>query len=129
MSKSIRALSGIVLATASLAMGANALAQSSSSTTAGNDMNANGTWYAPAGGRYLGLNAGRTDYPGSHKGDAYSLYMGGMWSPNWGMEFGATNFGSDSGNDAYGFNLSAVARLPLTPAFSVFGPPAAVQPH
>jgi opacity protein-like surface antigen len=121
MSKSIRRLSGIVLATASLAMGAHAQAQSGNSTMP-NEMNASGSsWYAPAGGRYIGLNAGRSDFPGSGKGDAYSLYMGGMMNQNLGLEFGATDFGNSGGRDAYGFSLSAVGRIPLTPAFSLFG--------
>jgi opacity protein-like surface antigen len=78
-------------------------------------------WYAPAGGRYIGLNAGRSDFPGSGSGDAYSLYTGGMVNQTLGLEFGATDFGKSEGRDAYGFNLSGVARIPLTPAFSLFG--------
>lgn len=125
MSKSIRKLSGIVLAVAGLALGTAAQAQSSSSTDTSRGMSSSSdsgsTWYAPAGGRYIGLNAGRTDYSGSDKGDAYGVYTGGMWNENWGLEFGASDFGSDNSRKAYGFNLSAVGRLPLTPAFSVFG--------
>lgn len=118
MTKSIRKLSGIVLALASLGLGAAAQAQSSS--TMSSSYGSGSSWYAPAGGRYIGLNAGRSDFP-SGKGDAYSLYTGGMWNQNLGLEFGATDFGKADGRDAYGFNLSAVGRVPLTPAFSLFG--------
>lgn len=126
MSKSISKLSGIVLAMAGLALGAAAQAQTSPSSTPRSSMNSSSdsdsTWYAPAaGGRYIGLNAGRTDYSGSDKGDAYGIYVGGMWNQNWGLEFGASDFGSDNSRKAYGFNLSAVGRMPLTPAFSLFG--------
>lgn len=115
MSTSIRTLSGIALALAALAGGVGAQAQTSTSSYDGS------SWYAPAGGRYLGLNAGRADFPGSGNGDAYSLYAGGMWSQNFGLELGASDFGKDQGRKGYGFNLSAVGRMPLTPAFSLFG--------
>lgn len=124
MSTPIRTLSRIVLAVAAVASVASALAQSSTSTT-GRGMSTSydgGTsWYAPAGGRYLGVNAGRADFPGAGTGDAYSIYTGGMWSQNFGLEFGANDFGDNADRHAYGFNLSAVGRVPLTPAFSLFG--------
>lgn len=122
MSTSIRTLSGIALALAALAGGVGAQAQTSTSSSnrMGSSYDGN-SWYAPAGGRYFGLNAGRADFPGSGNGDAYSLYAGGMWSQNFGLELGATDFGKDQGRKAYGFNLSAVGRVPLTPAFSLFG--------
>ncbi len=124
VSKSIRTLSGIVLALAGLTLGAAVQAQSTSTSTMGRGTGTSyegGTsWYAPAGGRYIGLNAGRADYPGSD-GDAYSLYTGGMWGQNFGLEFGATDFGKAGNRDAYGFHLSALARVPLTPAFALFG--------
>lgn len=125
MSTSIRKLSGIVLALTGLALGAAAQAQSSTTTTMTNrsmDSSYGGSsWYAPAGGRYIGFNAGRSDIPGADKGDAYSLYTGGMWGQNLGLELGLNDFGSSQGRKAYGFNLSAVGRVPLTPAFSLFG--------
>lgn len=126
MSTSIRKLLTATLAVTGLAVGAAAQAQSSTSTSTGRSMDSSSydsgsSWYAPAGGRYIGLNAGRSDYPGSNRGDAYSLYTGGMWGENFGLEFGATDFGNAGNRDAYGFNLSAVARVPLTPAFSLFG--------
>lgn len=123
VSKSIRTLSGIVLALAGLTVGAAAQAQSTSTMGRGTGSSYDGgtSWYAPAGGRYIGLNAGRADYPGGGNGDAYSLYTGGMWGQNFGLELGATDFGNAGDRDAYGFNLSAVGRVPLTPAFSVFG--------
>lgn len=114
MSTSIRKLSGIALALAGLALGATVQAQSTPSTSSG-------SWYAPAGNRYVGLNAGRSDYPGSSNGDAYQLYAGADWSPNFGVEFGATDFGHSGDRDAYGFHLSAVGRMPLTEAFTLFG--------
>lgn len=120
MSTSIRTLSGLVLAAAGLALGATAQAQSGSSM--GSSMDSSSSWYAPAGGRYIGFNAGRSDYSrSSSNADAYSLYAGGMWGQNFGLEFGATDFGNSNARDAYGFNLSAVGRVPLTPAFSLFG--------
>lgn len=119
MSTSIRTLSGIVLAVAALAGGVAAQAQSTSSGRSSSYDSS--SWYAPAGGRYIGFNAGRADFPGSGNGDAYSLYAGGMWGQNFGLELGANDFGKSEGRKAYGFNLSAVGRVPLTPAFSLFG--------
>ncbi len=122
MSTSIRTLSGLVLAAAGLALGTAAQAQSSSTTGMGSRMDSSASWYAPAGGSYVGINAGRSDYSrSSDNGDAYSLYTGGMWSQNFGLEFGATDFGKSNAREAYGFHLSAVGRVPLTPAFSLFG--------
>ncbi len=125
MTTSIRTLSGIALALAALAGGVGAQAQSGTSSTSrsmGSSYDGTSTsWYAPAGGRYIGLNAGRAEFPGNGHGDAYSLYAGGMWGQNFGMELGANDFGKSEGRKAYGFNLSAVGRVPLTPAFSLFG--------
>lgn len=124
MSTSIRTLSGIALALAALAGGVGAQAQTSTSSTSrpmGSSYDGGSSWYAPAGGRYMGFNAGRADFPGTGRGDAYSLYAGGMWGQNFGMEFGANDFGRSDDRKAYGFNLSAVGRVPLTPAFSLFG--------
>lgn len=118
MSTPLRTLSSLLLAAASLTLGASAWAQSGRGTGSTYD---GSSWYSPSGGRYIGFNAGRSDYPGPGTGDAYALYTGGTWGQNFGMEFGARDFGRSNGLDAYGFSLSAVARLPLNEVFAVYG--------
>jgi hypothetical protein len=44
-----------------------------------------------------------------------------MWTPQFGLELGGTDFGRGSQSEAYGFHLSGVGRLPLNETFSVFG--------
>lgn len=121
MSTSIRKLSGIVLAVASLAWGASAQAQAQSAPSGAASRSDTGNWYAPAGNRYIGLNAGRSDFSGTPNADAYHLYGGATWGQNFGLEFGATDFGQSGDKDAYAFSLSAVGRIPLTEAFTLFG--------
>lgn len=122
----------MALALAALAFGGAAQAQSS-----GTSSSYGSNWYSPAGGRYVGLNVGRADYFGScsasdlltlscdKRDTAYNIYTGGMWNNNFGMEFGATDFGRidrlGGTTKAYGFNLSAVGRLPMTERIGLFG--------
>ncbi len=138
MSKSLK-FSSIALALAALAIGATAQAQTSmSGSRSGSGMSSSygSSWYAPAGGRYIGFNAGRSDYFGNcsasdvlslscdNTGTAYSLYTGGMWNNSVGMELGATDFGHidrlGGRTKAYGFNLSAVGRVPMTDTIGLF---------
>lgn len=136
MNKPYRKLSGVALALAALTVGAAAQAQSTGmgTTTSGMSSGMSGSsWYAPAGGRYIGLNVGRSDFGGGcgigafncdDTSDVYSIYSGGMWNKNFGLEFGATDFGDfDRGastSSAYGFSIKAVGMVPLTPSFSAF---------
>lgn len=136
MSKSLK-FSGMALALAALAIGATAQAQTSTSASrSGMSSSYGSSWYAPAGGRYIGFNAGRSDYFGNcdasdilslscdNTGTAYSIYTGGMWNNNLGMELGATDFGRidrlGGSTKAYGFNLSAVGRVPMTDTIGLF---------
>ncbi|MES2978259.1 MAG: outer membrane beta-barrel protein [Pseudomonadota bacterium] len=144
MTKHTRRFSGILLAVAALTMGVAAQAQTSSTGASGSStMSSSGgffggsQWYRPAGGSYIGFNAGRSDFGGScgatqivqlncdNTGDAYSLYTGGMWNKNFGVELGINDFGridrAGGTTKAYGFNISLVGSIPLTQSFSVFG--------
>lgn len=132
MNKNFRKLTSVAAAVAALALSAGAQAQSTPTTTSSGGMMSNGSgtsWY-PAGNRYIGLNAGKGDIGGScllncdNDADVYSLYTGGMWNKNFGLELGATDFrdfdrglGSVS---AYGFSIKAVGVIPVTPSFSAF---------
>jgi opacity protein-like surface antigen len=125
-------LAFVTLALAGLTLGAAAQAQTAAS---GSSYGSN--WYAPAGGRYIGLNVGSADYFGNcslsdslalncdSRGTAYSLYTGGMWNNNFGLELGATDFGhvnrAGGRTKAYGFNVSGVGRLPLTQSVALVG--------
>lgn len=85
---------------------------------------------------YIGLSAGRSKYDlnngiagagfGSDNSDtAYKLSAGGYFHPNFGVEFGYVNAGDARrlGGDtkAHGFNLSLLARAPLSEQFDIFG--------
>jgi len=122
VSTSIRTLSGLVLSAVGLTLGASAQAQSGTASPMGTRMEPSSSWSANAEGGYIGFNAGRSDYRRTNgKGDAYSVYAGRLWGENFGLEIGATDFGNSNSRDAYGFNLSAVGRVPLTPAFALVG--------
>lgn len=129
MNKNFRKLTSIAAAVAALALSAGAQAQSTTSSSGGMSNWSGTSWY-PAGNRYIGLNAGRGDIGGScllncdNTSDVYSLYTGGMWNKNFGLELGATDFRNfDRGlgtASAYGFSIKAVGVIPLTESFSAF---------
>lgn len=124
MYKNLRQLSGLALAVATLGTGVTAHAQSTSASTGmmGSSMSAGSDWYLPAGGSYIGLNAGRTDLNAARNATAYDVYAGGMWNRNFGLEIGMADFGNmtrgASAVEAYGFSVKAVGVLPLSQSFS-----------
>ena len=87
-------------------------------------MSSGSGWYTPAGGRYIGLNAGRTDLNGASNATAYDAYVGGMWNKNFGLEIGMADFGKmnrgASSVEAYGFSVKAVGVMPLTESLGAF---------
>lgn len=126
MNKNIRKFSGIALAIATLGMGVTAHAQSTAASGGmmGSRMSSGSDWYTPAGGRYIGLNAGRTDLNGASNTTAYDAYAGGMWNKNFGLEIGMADFGTmnrGAGSvEAYGFSIKAVGVMPLTESLGAF---------
>ena len=119
-------ITNLVLAAATLTMAAGVQAQSNSNSMMG-------SMYAP-GSSYIGLNAGRSDFklgggtggfPSDNKDNAYSIYAGSYFNPNFGLELGYIDFGRISRGGgttrAEGVNLSLVGRLPLNQAFSLTG--------
>lgn len=111
MNTTLSKISCLMLTTAALAWGGAAQAQGAASSSA---------WWPAAYNSYVGLNAGRGQFD-QGRGDAYSLYVGAMWTPQFGLELGGTDFGRGAQAEAYGFHLSGVARLPLNETFSLFG--------
>lgn len=118
----IRSFSATVLTIAGLAAGAGAQAQSS-----------NYSLYS-AGTRYIGLNAGQSDFslgrgigafPYDKRDTAYHIYGGSYVTNNWGFELGYTDFGkitrAGGTSKAEGFNLSLVGKIPLSPSFNLLG--------
>lgn len=113
MKPSLKDISAMMLRAGALLAG-SAQAQSGSGSMTSSD------WWPSASTAYIGLNGGRSEFAQGH-GDAYSLYVGGMANPFWGLELGATDFGRGSRSEAYGLHLSAVGRLPLNESIAVFG--------
>lgn len=133
MNKNFRKITGVAAAVAAMALSAGAQAQSTTTTTTssgGMMSNWSGTSWYPTGNRYIGLNAGRGDLGGSclidcdDNADVYSLYTGGMWNRNFGLELGMTDFQDFERNgntlSAYGFSIKAVGVLPVTESLSAF---------
>ena len=108
---SIRKFTSVILTGTALLIGQAAHAQAA--TTASD-------WWPASDRGYIGLNAGRSDFERGH-GDAYSLYVGGMWSPQFGLELGGTDFGRGQTAKAYGFYASGIGRMPLNDTFALFG--------
>jgi opacity protein-like surface antigen len=114
------------LAVAALAMAGGAQAQSTSAS-GGYSM------YAP-GATYIGLNAGQSNYrlnngtgafPADQRKSSYSLYGGGYFSNNFGLELGYTDFDrinrAGGSTKADGFSVSLVGKLPVSPSFNLLG--------
>jgi len=89
--------------------------------------------YSPG---YVDLSVGSSDFSKPSNGfgifssdqraTAYSISMGNyMFSPNWGLEAGYTDFGSvnraGGRTTADGINLSLIGRMPLNPAWNLLG--------
>jgi hypothetical protein len=121
VNKNLRKLSSIALAAVTLGMGVAAQAQSTSASTG---MSSGSSWYTPTGGRYIGINAGRTDLIASDNATAYDIYAGGMWNKNFGLEIGMADFGkmnrTANSVKAYGFSVKAVGVMPLTESLGAF---------
>jgi hypothetical protein len=119
--KNIRKFSGIALAVATLGMGMTAQAQSAGAST---NMWPGSSWYTPTGGRYIGINAGRTDLIAADNATAYDIYAGGMWNKHFGLEIGMADFGkmnrTANSVKAYGFSIKAVGVMPLTESLGAF---------
>jgi hypothetical protein len=126
LTKNIRKFSGIALAVATLGMGITAHAQSTGASTGmkSSGMTPGSDWYTPAGGRYIGLNAGRTDLNAADNSTAYDIYAGGMWNKHFGLEIGMADSGKMNRGattvDAYGFSVKAVGVMPLTESLGAF---------
>ena len=89
--------------------------------------------YSPG---YVDLSIGSSDYSKPSNGfgifssdqraTAYSISMGNyVFSPNWGLEVGYTDFGSvnraGGRTTADGINLNLIGRMPLNPAWNLLG--------
>ncbi len=116
----------IALAAAALAMAGGVQAQSTSAS-GGYSM------YAP-GATYIGFNAGLSNYrlnngtgafPADQRKNSYSLYGGGYFNQNFGVELGYTDFDrinrAGGSTKADGFSVSLVGKLPVSPSFNLLG--------
>ena len=119
-------ISCLVLAAVMMSAAAAAQAQSNSNSTMG-------SMYTP-GSSYVGFNAGRSDFklgngtgflPFGTKDNAYSIYAGSYFNPNFGLKLGYIDFGRISRGTgttrAKGANLSLVGKLALNDTFSLTG--------
>ena len=110
-------------------LGGTAQAQSSDSLSAA----AGSNWYSPSGNRYFGLNVGRSNFSGScglgaftcdDTANSYSLYSGGMWNKNVGIELGLSDFGkvdrAGGTTRAYGLSIKGVGVMAITESLSGF---------
>ena len=122
-------LSGLLVAVAVLTLAVGAQAQTSSASSSGS-----GYSMYSLNSSYIGLNAGRSNFrlngglggfPNNSRNNAYSLYGGGYFSNNLGVELGYSDFGrvarAGGTTSAEGFNLSMIGKLPLSPAFNLLG--------
>lgn len=92
------------------------------------------SWLPYTRNGYVGLGVGRSHYLTScgtsglrcdDSSQAGHVYVGGLFNPYLGTEFGYLHMGNadraGGTTRAQGINLSLVGRLPLTAGFSVFG--------
>ena len=114
----------IAFAAAALAMAGGVQAQSSMSSS-------NSSMYAP-GGTYIGFNAGQSNYrlnngvggfAADQRKNSYSIYGGGYFSNNFGVELGYTDFDrinrAGGSTKAEGFSISLVGKLPVAQSFNL----------
>ena len=138
MNKNRYSLTALALVTLAMTLGSSANAQ----TTPAPASASGATWYTPIGGRYVGIDIGSAKFSGGcglgglpceDSSDAYSIYTGGMWNKNFGMELGATDFGSvdraGGTAKAYGFSLKAVGVAPLTESLAAFAKVGTLYSH
>jgi len=119
-----------VCCTSLLALGASSAALAQSSPTGWDRMT---SMYKP-GSSYIGFNVGRTDYSlgngtGLFRSDqtatSYGLNAGAYFNNYLGLELGVNDFGDvargGGTTQAYGFNVSLIGKLPLSPSFNLLG--------
>lgn len=119
-------ITSLVLVAATMSAAAGVQAQSSANSMMG-------SMYTP-GSSYIGFNPGRSDFklgngsgffPSGTKDNAYSIYAGSYFNPNFGLELGYIDFGrinrGGGTTRAKGANLSLIGKLPLSDAFSLTG--------
>lgn len=125
----------IALLAAGLSMAVGAV-QAQTSTMGSN------SYYEP-GTSYIGVSAGESNFKAPTGGfgrfnadnndTSYSIYGGGYFNKNFGMELGYTDFGSIAragGNTkAYGIDLSLAGKLPVNEMFAVTGRIGGVYGH
>ena len=123
MKKSLKL--SITLALGAMVMAGGVQAQSNTSSSGGYSM------YAP-GGTYIGFNVGQSNYrlsnglgtfPSEQRKNAYSIYGGGYFNNNFGLELGYTDFDriNRAGGTTYAsaFSVSLVGKLPVAPSFNL----------
>lgn len=138
MNKNRHSLTALALVALSMTLGSSVNAQTSPAPASASGTN----WYTPIGGRYVGVDLGNAKFSGGcglgglpceDNSDAYSIYTGGMWNKNFGMEIGATDFGSvdraGGTAKAYGFSLKAVGVAPLTESLAAFAKVGTLYSH
>ena len=121
--------SGLLVAIAVLTLAVGAQAQISNTSSSGS-----GYSMYSLNSSYIGLNAGRSNFrlnsglggfPNNSRNNAYSLYGGGYFTNNLGVELGYSDFGrvtrAGGTTSAEGFNLGLAGKLPLSPAFNLLG--------
>ena len=118
----------LVVAAAALTLSMNAWAQQDTSYPASaNSMYGFGTSYIgfSGGQSRFRANNGLGGFASSTNDRAYSLYTGGDFNNNFGLEVGYTDFGriSRAGGTtkAQGINISLIGRLPLGSSFNALG--------
>ena len=125
MKTSLRVTTGLLAVAASFTLAAGAQAQTASPTYSS---------MVNAGGAYVDLNVGRSDYSlgngigvwDSSEGDTtYTARIGSYFNDNLGMEMGYTDFGTinraGGSTRARGLSFSLVGKYPVTPAFNLLG--------
>ena len=130
MHKNRLSVSALALFTLSMALGSAAQAQSTAPSSSAAPAAA---WYTPAGGRYVGIDVGNAKYSGTcglggfaceDSTTGYSIYAGGMWNKNLGLEIGMSDYGkidrAGGSTKAYGFSLKAVGVTSLTESLNAF---------
>ena len=123
----MRKLPKVSIALAAVALATTGIVQAQSVTPSGYSM------YAPSA-TYFGLNAGQSNFRlnngvGGFNSDqrksSYSVYGGGYFNENFGVELGYTDFDrvNRAGGTTYanGFSASLVGKVPLSPSFNLLG--------
>ena len=129
MNKNHHSLTSLALIALSMTLGSSVNAQTSPAQAGASGS----SWYTPTGGRYVGIDIGNAKFSGGcglgglpceDNSDAYSIYAGGMWNKNLGLEIGMSDFGkidrAGGSTKAYGFSLKAVGVTSLTESLNAF---------